>query len=133
MRNIAIAACLLLSPTAFAASPTCDAFNKAIEASLKDAAQSWAESIGDNSAPRAQLAQAKVANEYTEVQINLKLLIENKCPVPTKPLRWATYAVEALQCSNDRLSARLKGATDDPPSCKIENWKGQSDQEAKAP
>lgn len=105
----------------------CKTFQEAIENSLKLIAVSKAESIGDNSAPRATLRALEIANELTLVTANLTLMSNQRCPLPAEPIRTGKYLLNALKCSTERL----KGVADSP-LCDFAKWapdEGKKDSE----
>jgi hypothetical protein len=83
----------------------------------KAMASRWADSISDNSAPRATLREMQDANGLAKAQIIVTLLQANKCALPDYAPSIKRYVSAALTCSTDRLQAGS-----DAPSCKMDNW-----------
>ena len=106
----------------------CESLAQSIEQSLKSIDMTHAESIGDNSAPRATLANLKINSELLLVSMNLQLARDNSCPTRKEPVRTGRYLVSALKCQNDMLRASLKQdipklpGSDIPASCETSTW-----------
>ncbi|MBA3942140.1 MAG: hypothetical protein C0520_13100 [Sphingopyxis sp.] len=83
----------------------------------KAMASRWADSIGDNSAPRATLRAMEDANSLSQGSIVVTLMQANRCALPDHAPSIKRYLGAALTCSTDRL----KGGAD-VPSCKMESW-----------
>lgn len=115
-------ALLTLAGLAFAnqsyAAPDCAAFTRAFEGGIKSAALDFVETIGETSAVRAANAQASIANDYAVAQMNLTLLIQNKCPLPERPVAIGNFLVDAVNCR----TATLKGEKQ-PHICDQSLWK----------
>lgn len=109
---------LFLASSAMAQN-TCTALADAVEWQLKNAAQNRVEGIGDNSAPRAALREAKTANSLALIQLNLQLMVINKCPARTKPLDPNFYFGDAAECSTQLLRGNK-----DTAACNLKDWKG---------
>jgi hypothetical protein len=83
----------------------------------KAMASRWADSLGDNSAPRATLREMEDANGLAQAQIILTLMQANRCPLPDHAPSLKRYVSAALACS----TARLKSSSE-APECKMESW-----------
>ena len=114
-----IALSLLALSSPVLAQNTCSALNDAVELQLKIAAQSQAEGLGDNSAPRATLRELEISNSLALARMNLDLAALNKCPARTKPLNPSIYLSEALDCNIQMLRGNK-----DSPACKMQDWNG---------
>lgn len=107
---------------ASAAAPagTCATLMRQYDGASMDLAAGFAESVGDNSAPRATLREMENANALSTAKIALDLMRDNRCPMPKSAPSTATYMSAALTCRTDRFKAT---GTESPESCKRENWK----------
>jgi hypothetical protein len=95
----------------------CGEFQKAIDHSNKLIALTDAEGIGDNSAARAQLQEAQIANYLRRIELNLTLMIQNKCAVPKEPFTTSDYLENALKCSTEQINGNYKS-----PECDLDKW-----------
>jgi hypothetical protein len=86
----------------------------------KAMASRWAESIGDNSAPRATNRAIEDSNALTQAQITLALMQASRCTLPDHAPSIKKYISEALTCSSDRLKFG-----NNAPSCEMKNWGGK--------
>lgn len=99
---------------------TCAVLMRQYDGASMDLAGGFAESVGDNSAPRATLREMENANALSTAKIALDLMRDNRCPLPKSAPSTATYMNAALTCRTDRFKAT---GTESPESCKRENWK----------
>jgi len=106
----------------------CELLAESIEQPLKSIDMARAESIGDNSAPRATLSNLKINGELLLVSMNLQLARDNGCPTRKEPLRTGRYLVAALKCQNDILRASFQkdvsksAGSEIPTSCETNTW-----------
>ena len=121
MRRVCAAvATFMVSSSALAEEP-CAKLTEAYNQAGKQASLTWADTIGDSSAPRKTMSNIEI-NSYLLVKlINLQLLIQNKCPVPGEAALYIEYPSDALACS----SAMTKGEKDSP-KCSFSTWKRAS-------
>jgi len=82
----------------------------------KALAMTEAEGIGDNSAPRATNRELESSNFLTRASIMVTLMEAHHCALPDHAPSITRYFSPALTCSTDRLK------TEQPESCKMENW-----------
>lgn len=117
------AVCLVIIAVGVGSSPLaqaqvdCGAFLKVLEHSNKLIALENAQGIGDNSAVRAQLEEAKIANYLHRMELNLALMIQNKCAVPKEPFTSGDYLENALKCSMEQIKGNFKS-----PECDLDKW-----------
>jgi hypothetical protein len=116
-RKAALAAALWI--IAGGAQASCKELAAAIDDSEKDMAMAYAESVGDNSAPRATLRQMRTSTALSVIQINLQLMAAQKCPLPAGPINdsGGAYVVPATECA---LASRIE---EKPKSCDRSTWK----------
>lgn len=114
------------SPIQAGAVGQCDGLMLAYENASKAASVEVVSSALDNSAPRASLAEQKINNSLLVKQMNLQLMIQWKCPMPSDPVTEAEYFGSALAC----LSARSKGTSmvpgeksPEPSECNRQTWR----------
>ncbi|MGN6495938.1 MAG: hypothetical protein ACTHK5_01155 [Tsuneonella sp.] len=116
---------LLVAPahaqTGAAASGKCAALSADYDQYEKAMASRFAESVGDNSAPRATNRAIEDSNSLSQAQITLVLMQASHCTLPDHAPSIKRYLTEALTCSTDRLKAG--GA--DAPSCDMKKWIGK--------
>lgn len=103
-----------------ALSGTCASLTRTYEGVSMDLASNFADSVGDNSAPRATLRAMEDANSLATAKIALDLMRDNHCPVPKSVPSMASYISQALTCSADRTKTPAATA---PASCDKANWK----------
>lgn len=104
---------------AHAATGTCAALMSTYDGASKDMAGNFADSVGDNSAPRATLRAMEDSNSLAQAKIALDLMRDNRCPLPKQAPAAAWYMSAALTCENDRLKA---AGAESPPSCDRSKW-----------
>lgn len=96
------------------------------ENASKALAFSFAEGIGDNSAPRATMRETREGNVRQEARDNLELMKANGCKLPTSAPNAGPYVAQAMQCHLDQTKnqyATLRGKpTSDPASCDMTKW-----------
>jgi hypothetical protein len=126
----AVGAVLLTSPLGAQARPSnvCAEFQRALDASEKTMSALYVEGVTDNSAPRATLRAQQTANELQEVQINLLLMQQNHCSLPTRPVDPLAYMLNALQCQNERMRVAPTAET----TCNQDMWR-RADEGATSP
>jgi hypothetical protein len=134
MRQILLVAALLASTNALDAqtrpSADCARLQRVIESSEKEIAAIYAEGVADNSAPRASMREQRTTNELQIIRLNLDLMIQHRCPLPTTPIMRATYLLGALRCENERLQS--PGSS--PAACDRATWRRvDADSAASAP
>ena len=96
----------------------CPSFEIAIDASLKEIAQNYSDSMFETSAIRAAYQQSKISNELALININVALMAQNKCAPLKAPPTFTHYLPDATQCGT-ALVQREKN----PPACDRKNWK----------
>jgi hypothetical protein len=105
------------------ASSKCAVLMNDYEQIQKAMASRWAESIGDNSAPRATLSEMKDNNDLIRSQISLELLRAKSCPLPDRAPWLGRYLSPALECAKARAKGQLARIdTSKLPECKMESW-----------
>jgi hypothetical protein len=83
----------------------------------KGMALTWAEGVGDNSAPRDTGRKIEASNFLARASMMLTLMQAHHCQMPDHAPSDGRYMSNALTCSTDLLRS---GA--DAPSCKMETW-----------
>ena len=99
------------------ASADCAALRRAYDLESKYVSLSWAETVpGDDAAQRSAKWNEVIARMISR-QMNLTLMVQNKCRVPADPVYIAEYAKDALQC-------RMAESAGDPdsPLCDVSKW-----------
>jgi hypothetical protein len=111
-----VAAAPTTAPAA-ASSGTCASLARDYDQVDKSLALTYAEGIGDNSAPRETNRRIENSNDLARASIIVTLMQTHHCAMPDHAPNVIRYLSEALTCSTDRL----KG-TQDPPSFKTDSW-----------
>lgn len=86
----------------------------------KSLALTFAEGVGDNSAPRDTSRKIEESNELSRASMMLTLMEAHHCPLPDHAPSETRYMSNALTCSTDILRS---GA--DAPSCKTDTWQAK--------
>ena len=101
------------------AQANCDAFNEAIDSSIKEISFLSAEGIGDNSAPRESNRKTNQLFHMSMINANLVLMQAGKCPLPKTPIHQHAYKISAQKC----MLAILKANGTNPlPDCDRSAW-----------
>lgn len=80
----------------------CKGLAAAYDDGLKELSeQAWTTSA--RSAPQATQLATEQANTLSLMQMNLTLMVSNRCPMPTRPANTSTYMLPALQCATASL------------------------------
>lgn len=87
-------------------------------------AENSADSVTDNSAPRATMRAAEDTVSFSKAQIVLRLMELNRCPLPDRPPLPGTFLLEALSCKTARMKATLDQLKAGVPECDSAKWKG---------
>jgi hypothetical protein len=98
----------------------CESFSKSLDHMNKLIAMQSAEGVADNSAVRKQMQEAIISNYLLRIEINLTLMIQNKCTVPQEPFTPGDYMSNALNCNLETMKGNYKS-----PSCDLETWTKQ--------
>lgn len=106
------------------ASTVCAGLMATYERTSQNLADSFASSVGDNSAPRATLRAMEDANEWSKAKMALDLMRDHRCPMPKSLPSAGPYISAALECRTARM--KVSGTTT-PEECKRENWKRAGD------
>lgn len=93
-----------------------DAYNEA----GKQASLTWAEAIGDDSAPRQIMAKTEINSYLLLKLINLQLIIQNKCVAPSEPAEYLEYTSQALACNSAIMNGKKNSK-----KCDLSTWKRQ--------
>ena len=104
---------------AFAANDTCTELMQGYTLAAKGASLTYEENIGEDAAHKTTRNVELVA-EMIARQMNLELMIANKCPLPTEKVIIAPYSTEALKCV---LARRTRGPN--APECDYDKWIGK--------
>lgn len=115
----ALLAAMVAAPAAAAAqgAQLCQKLEGQIRNSEMNIASEFAEGVGDNSAPRAQMRELRAGNAWAQIQTMLTLMQMNNCPPVARVVSGTPYMLNALSCSTDRLRSS------NPDSCNRKNWK----------
>lgn len=137
----AFCACLLSASLGFAesapAKSLCSQLDDVVEGSFKVIAQEDAESVADNSAPRATLSAIKINNLLLVAAMNLQIMRDNGCTPKKGPYSQSRYVLPAMRCHTDMLKLRLgqevvkMPGSSLPASCDFQTWKPLGQEEAK--
>lgn len=119
-------ACLIASsapaaPIAKAESSACTKLASDYDIASKQLAMNHAEGVGDNSAPRATMREARNNNILEKARITVELMRGNSCKMPTEAPDMGRYLSPALKCSTDMI-----GASTTPASCDMTTWQPKS-------
>ena len=98
------------------ASSVCFKLSDDYEFASKQLAMSYAEGIGDDSAPRATMREARNSNVLERARITLDLMRANNCKLPTEAPSLKRYLSSAMSCVSQRMSAGTAS------SCEMANW-----------
>ena len=82
-------------------------------------AMNYAEGIGDDSAPRATLRETQYQSLLSRVRMNMDLMRDNRCKLPTSVPTGQEYASDAISCRSQILKMGLE--TGDG-SCDQSKW-----------
>jgi hypothetical protein len=85
----------------------------------KSLALTYAEGVGDDSAPRETNRQMKYANDLSRASMMLTLMEARHCALPDHAPSYLRYLSPALSCAKDRITSAIG---DETPSCKMESW-----------
>jgi len=96
---------------------TCKGLMAAFEKAGKEASLSWAQEIVAKDTQKALLMALDVHNYMIARQMNLMLMVQHKCAVPSAPVAIHEYSSAAVRCLN-AVSAGLH----DDAACKREDW-----------
>jgi hypothetical protein len=83
----------------------------------KALALTYAEGVGDNSAPRETNRQIESANYLARGSMTLTLMQAHHCAMPDHASSDSRYISAALNCATDMLKSSA-----DAPSCKMDTW-----------
>ena len=129
MKVILIAALALTStapvmaqPATPAAAPklsTCEALAADWKRFDMNMADRFADSVGDNSAPRATLRAIEEGNDLLKANMTLQFMRDNKCSLPKSAPSGSGYLGAALECSTQRLKVGYEAAKS---ACDRANW-----------
>jgi hypothetical protein len=86
----------------------------------KALALTYAEGVGDNSAPRDTSRKIEESNDLARASMMLTLMQAHHCQMPDHAPSDMRYMSNALTCATDMLRS---GA--DAPSCKTDTWQAQ--------
>jgi hypothetical protein len=86
----------------------------------KSLALTYAEGVGDNSAPRDTSRKIEESNDLSRAFMMLTLMQAHHCEMPDHAPSEMRYMSNALTCATDMLRS---GA--DAPSCKTGTWQAQ--------
>lgn len=116
-------AALIMTSLQAAASPgaptaDCTKLMDAYNAAAKIASSEAARTIGDNSAARATLSATKISNEMVARQMNLILMIQWKCPLPTTPVMTDEFPLDAVKCQTELIKGNSHA-----PECDTSLWR----------
>lgn len=115
-----IAVAMLFVGQAYAAEPDiCVKLNNAIDSSQKQMADELSDGLLDNSAARETNRQLRINNELQLISMNVSLLSQNKCKLPSEPIvsNVPGYINSAMVCGAERLAGNKNSQ-----NCKRENW-----------
>src|SRR5665213_75154 len=80
------------------ASNQCRTLASAIDGSVKEMSQLYADRLNDNSAPRETMRATQIASQQSEIQNHILLMAANRCAPYARSISQSTYLVPALGC-----------------------------------
>lgn len=92
----------------------CASFETAIDKSLKVIAVADVALTTDDSNLRVATRTTEINNQLLLIQLNLTLMIQNRCPTPLQPISLTRYFVAAAKCA--------KAASPGAPECARKTW-----------
>jgi len=95
----------------------CDQLKSAYELASKEASYDLNEARTANSAMQATQMDLEANNWLLVKQMDLTLIIQNKCAVPSEPVFADEYALPAAKCGLTELSRQQH-----PPECNMATW-----------
>lgn len=107
------------TPAAAAKLSTCDALAADWKRFDMNMADRFADSVGDNSAPRATLRAIEEGNDLLKANMTLQFMRDNKCSLPKSAPSGSAYISAALECSTQRLKVGFEAAK---AVCDRANW-----------
>lgn len=96
----------------------CKLADALIENDVKDLSDIKNDEMFENSAPRASVAEGKLAADYLEIQTNILLMEQHHCSPHAHPIDSSDYLLPSVQCK----TARLKNGTMQSPECDRAKW-----------
>jgi hypothetical protein len=105
-------------------SPACAKLGADYENASKELAMTYAEGVGDNSAPRATMREARNGNVLEKARLTVELMRGNSCRIPTEPPSLARYLSPALACQTALLGAQGGNL---PPACDMSTWQPKAE------
>jgi hypothetical protein len=101
----------------------CKVLEAAVVGGEKEASAEEASSSSENSAPRAAVAEGRIANSLNAIEINIVLMGQHRCAPISHSISSSTYLLPALTCTTDRLRASIGGNRDTKiESCDRAKW-----------
>lgn len=107
------------APTPAPKLSTCDALAADWKRLDMNMADRFANSVGDNSAPRATLRAIEEGNDLLKANMTLQFMRDNKCSLPKSPPSGGAYISAALECSTQRLKVGFEATKS---VCDRANW-----------
>ncbi len=94
----------------------CDAISRTVELNLKTLGQDYANATLTKGAAQATQVANETANDIAILNINLGLLVANRCSPWTRPVGMLNYGGSALACAK-------AAPADKPAQCDQDDWK----------
>lgn len=98
----------------------CAALTRAIESAEMRLSSLDAQSVGDNSAPRATMRRAEQGGVYSQIQANISLMAAHRCAPYPYPISGSAFMLSALECETAMLGWTSSRPL--PESCNRANW-----------
>jgi hypothetical protein len=114
--GFAVVGMMIFASTAHAG-PDCQELMRAYEIQGKSMSLESAEVIGDNSVYRAILKEMKINNLNIARQMNLSLMVSQRCPLPETPVVLNEYMMDALKCATEQTKGNYRA-----PECDFAKW-----------
>jgi hypothetical protein len=106
------------------ASPdVCETLNKGLDQNMKEAAEHKYVLPKKITPQGLLLAELQIANELAKAKMNLMLMRENQCPLPTEPVNPDKYQDSAISCwaALEKIDFKY-WKKDIPEECDMEKW-----------
>jgi hypothetical protein len=100
----------------------CAKLDSDYEHASKALAMVFAEGVGDNSAPRATMREAREANIRNEASQTLDLMQAHKCALPTAAPNAAPYVTQAMGCKAAQFKDELGLNANASEVCDMSKW-----------
>jgi hypothetical protein len=118
IRSVVILIAVTCGHAAFADEQSCKDLMTDFEFGHKSISWIWVNGVGDDSSVRATSRELEISNWLAVMNMDLTLMIQSKCPLPSYSPKLASYASSALDCVKAQRSGKKE-----PPECNRDKWK----------